>query len=511
MFPIRKIPNVKNYLSPNGYRPVVLPFIGPTGPTGPFGDTGTTGPRGEPGLIGVKGDIGATGPRGEPGLIGVKGDTGATGPSSAVFSINQSVYGNTLKKNSILYNTPTVITKSNILAKLDTASTNGVQRYTFGNAIDGLWVTGGSNGQGMFLYSYDGESWNYNPTTFAFAEKCNTLEWNGFVWVAGGGYYNQDNSPYTLAYSHDGINWSPVTNFTFTGSCNSISWNGTMWLAGGSSNSEYQTENGNVHLAYSYDGVNWKGVNYAPFTDSCQVVANNGTIWVAYETQRMYYSYDGINWNSTICNNCESDTPINCIAWNGIIWVAGGTPLLPNESNILSYSFDGITWNGVTTQTIFSNFVSSIGWNGTMWLAFGDSVTVGYSYDGINWLNTDFSCPFDSITSLTWNGTMWLLTGNNSSSNFIAYSYNGVYWYVSETTGISPIISSINTCAFNSKRPCTITFAEGYKGYGVVDIVSLTGVTGGTSLTIDHSSQLDIVSDNYYNKGFSNATFTIVS
>lgn len=432
-----------------------------------------------------------------------------------MYSVNQAVYGNTLKKNSILYNASTVITGSNVLARLDYSSTNSVQRYTFGNAIPNLWVAGGKSVQGtnsgFLIYSYDGINWNSNSSTFSFGEECYTVEWNGFMWVAGGGPINGGTYTRTLAYSYDGINWSPA-GFSFTKSCNTVSWNGTMWLAGGSSNSNYGTT---PNLAYSYDGVNWTGINSTLLTSECNVIANNGTLWVAYGTPssgsiNMQYSSDGINWSATTYNNYSNTTVINSIVWNGVIWVAGGQQSTGSSVDILAYSFDGINWTG-STQTAIVNTVTYIGWNGTIWLAFCDINKMAYSYDGVTWLLSGTSVPFSGgATSLTWNGTMWLLSGTGSAT-VIAYSYNGLglHWYSSTTTNVDPIVITINAIAFNSKRPCTITFPQGYTGYGVVNIIGSTGVTGGTSITVDNPPQLDIVSDSYYNTGFTNMTFTI--
>ena len=74
---------------------------------------------------------------------------------------------------------------------------------------------------------------------------CNTLSWNGTIWVAGG----EGNVP--ISHSNDGINWTPssTSNILFTNNiCNSIDWNGTYFIAGGK---------GDNPIGYSSDGIIW--------------------------------------------------------------------------------------------------------------------------------------------------------------------------------------------------------------------------------------------------------------
>ena len=62
---------------------------------------------------------------------------------------------------------------------------------------------------------------------FYFLRCCNGVAWNGTLWVAVGWGINE------IAYSSDGINWTPVTGTSASifSIGNSIAWNGIRWVA----------------------------------------------------------------------------------------------------------------------------------------------------------------------------------------------------------------------------------------------------------------------------------------
>jgi hypothetical protein len=183
------------------------------------------------------------------------------------------------------------------------------------------------------------------------------------------------------------------------------------------------------------------------------------------------------------------------VAWNGYLWVAVGT-----GTHSIAYSSDGTSWTGVTgvSATIFTT-CNGVAWNGSLWVAVGSSLTnkFAYSYDGINWTGLGGNSVFSSSgNSIAWNGTMWVATG--SGTNSTAYSYNGFRW-----TGVSSFSDNGQGVAFNSKRPYTLTFPT-----------NATTATPGTVSAafpafIPATSRLDVVSDTYYNQGYTNFSITV--
>ena len=93
------------------------------------------------------------------------------------------------------------------------------------------------------------------------------------------------------------------------------------------------------------------------------------------------YSTDGIAWtglgNSVFSSMCKA------VAWNGKIWVAGGSGT--SGTNTLAWSEDGNIWTGLG-KSIISSFCNKVKWNGSIWVALGSGTnTLAWSPDGINW------------------------------------------------------------------------------------------------------------------------------
>ena len=80
-----------------------------------------------------------------------------TNNSTVSNTINQRVYGETVKKDSLIFDTPVKITESNVIARLDNP-VNLQQTYTFGPKIPNRWVAVGS-GTNKIAYSSDGIGW----------------------------------------------------------------------------------------------------------------------------------------------------------------------------------------------------------------------------------------------------------------------------------------------------------------------------------------------------------------
>jgi hypothetical protein len=144
-----------------------------------------------------------------------------------------------------------------------------------------------------------------------------------------------------------------------------------------------------------------------------------------------------------------------------------------------------------------------------MWIAGGYSTlgsgatgAIGYSYDGIQWSTLSNPLTSGFITNVIWNGTMWIVTGGiiNSSGQYYTYSYNGISW----TTPVAIFSNSIYNIAYNARRPYTLTFPS-------TSSIASVGSTIGTSfpITIYSTSRLDVVSDAYYNLGYTNFTVTM--
>lgn len=275
-------------------------------------------------------------------------------------------------------------------------------------------IGGGTTTTNSLIYSNDGVKFNISPNgvTSATSRKISTVRgiaWNGLIWVAVGS---------TIVYSSDGITWntatispSPSSPISFSSVC----WNGTQWLA--------STDATSATLYSSSDGITWLISSSLSF--SINAIEWTGSEWVVVGSQ-IRYSTDAISWQQistsvpgpffSVCSNSNTTiivgdktigtylnrvfTPVantnnpfstgkcNTVAWNGSLWVAGGTVTIQNKPDILAYSKDGITWRIAPSASRFQmTECKYVSWNGTYWVAVGTGVTAAlFSVDGIGWV-----------------------------------------------------------------------------------------------------------------------------
>ena len=131
----------------------------------------------------------------------------------------------------------------------------------YGIACNGsIWVAVGSGNYNTMAYSIDGTTWNGLGKSI-FSTTGYRIVCNGSTWIASSYSYDSLN---TLAYSTNGITWTGLGKTIFN-VCNTIAWNGYMWIVGGG---------GDNTLAYSTDGKTWTGLGNSIFTSDCKSIAS---------------------------------------------------------------------------------------------------------------------------------------------------------------------------------------------------------------------------------------------
>jgi hypothetical protein len=339
------------------------------------------------------------------------------------------------------------------------ASNNGIP----GTVVIQHPVVAAGSGANSLAYSPNGVSWTgLGSTIFSVA---NHVAWNGSKWLACGTGTN------TLAYSYDGMRWTGLGATVFFSQGNDVAWNGSIWVAVGS---------GGSSIAYSADGVGWKrSATGAMIFTSCRAVAWNGVQWVAVGTgtNSIAYSADGIAW--TAVSDTIFSTQGNSVCWTGTFWVAVGA-----GTNTIAYSSDGITWTGLGTA-IFSTSGNGVCWNGTRWVAVGTGTnTLAYSANGTSWIGFGTSLFSVAGNGVCWTGTRFVAVGAGSTP--IGYSTDGLTWY----SASSDIFTQGNGVAGNSRLGATVCDSQ---------------------ITLSDSTTLDVVSDRYYNTGYTEMSATIQS
>jgi hypothetical protein len=407
--------------------------------------------------------------------------------SLTTFNTNQSVYGQTLKKTSMVARRALTIQSSDIKAEIDNPATLP-QVYTFGPSIQNQWVVVGS-GQHTIYYSNNGNNWVSSlDNPFGYIGTGLAIAWNGSRWVVGG------DGTTTLAYSDDnGIHWTNVLSPSLT-IVYSIIWTGTQWIATGTGGGQWiinsingttwNTITTNISLLFGY-GIAWNG--------SIGVAVGEGDNSILYSDP---YSYT--TWHPA--TNTFS-TRGYAVAWNGRMWVAVGE----GGSTIL-YSINAQTWTNAS-GTLFSTAGYYVAWNGNVWVAVGKgSTSIVYSLDGITWNSGIIINPaivtIDYINAVTWNGTLWIATIQTvGGGGHTANSFDGISWTVNVTTIFD---ANIQKVAFNNRRPYTLTFPTN------VSTATISTISPASfPLTISANNQLDIVSDAYYNTGYTNFSMVV--
>ena len=355
-----------------------------------------------------------------------------------------SAAGTTLAMASIDYDRPTIILETDITATMDGTPFNGNQVLTFGPAVQNRTVIIGQNQNGA-AFSNDGININPLGVTNVVSNTGSAVFWDGVKWF--GIILRASGSNANTALSYDGIYWIYLTTIGFF--INAFVWkalyNGEKYVMAGGGGST-------TTVGYSFDGINWTAGIGTASSAIFYALAYNGVAWLlgGSTSPYLYYSLDGITWTAAT----HSFTTVQDAVWMGDKWVACG---IVGTSRV-AYTFDrtGATgWRTATSSTIFGTNATRLSWNGKILVIQSNGTnTLGYSYDGINWLGIGLTI-FPSIQwgYLSWNGKSFLAGGSNAG-NGLAYSYNGINWVGLGTS----FVGSPYNITHNARRPHTITY-----------------------------------------------------
>jgi hypothetical protein len=283
----------------------------------------------------------------------------------------------------------------------------------------------------------------------------------------------------------------PAITYPFT-TGRGVAWNGIMWIAVGQ---------GTNSIAWSTDGKSgWTGVTWTgtSFTAG-NGVTWNGYMWVAVGegTNKLAWSIDGKTWTP---GNNSPFTLGNGVAWNGSMWVAVGA-----GTNKLAWSTDGVNWTGIVSSIFTAG--NGVAWNGSMWVAVGQGTnTIAWSTNGRDWTGI-VSSIFTSGKGVTWNGSMWVAVGEGTTYP-IAWSSDGKTWIgVSSTSILTPIngiACNNNLCDISINQPIYTPSSTSFAGS-----ISYPGNISLSNYNTQPTQTLEIVSDSYYNTGYTNMSVSI--
>jgi hypothetical protein len=287
---------------------------------------------------------------------------------------------------------------------------------------------------------------------------------NGVTWATGLNTYVAVGSGTNLmATSTNGINWVARTSqLTSAGNC--IAWNGSTFVAGGSSGGSYL-------ISTSPDSVNWTGRTQSLITTNVLSLTWSPllNIWVAGGTgtnSLIYSANNGVTWAVTGTSGSSATlmTYAYAVAWNPQLnnFVAGG-----NTTNTMLTSADGVNWLGMNALNSLLTTVYCVAWNGSLWLAGGTgaSNTLASSVDGILWVGQGNSIISTAVYGIAWNG----VTNVNGQQPLFPQSNNGLannlFTWIAVGTGTNVVAYSLTgTASWTAVSQSVITGI----GYAVV-------------------------------------------
>jgi hypothetical protein len=261
--------------------------------------------------------------------------------------------------------------------------------------------------------------------------------WNGATWVAGlSSISNQ------FAYSNNGINWNvsspaqiPFGTTPIVGNIGAleVAWNGRLWVAVGAGST--------VSIAYSSNGVTWTPVtNSANSTIATgRTVAWNGYTWLAGGSvsggnSGIIASDNGINWTQVTTGVSPAMSEIRSIIWDGSGWIAGGVnESIPGAQKIMrTFAVDGRSgWTYAALSNVFQSRCRRLAWNGNMYVAVGGgsagTAAIASSSDGSTWVQRISTNDLSNGEALAWNGSVWEV---GSSAGEFAWSADGITWNI---------------------------------------------------------------------------------
>jgi hypothetical protein len=219
--------------------------------------------------------------------------------------------------------------------------------------INGKFYSVGSTGTtAMISSSVDGITWTGSTAVNAIVgQPVYSIASNGSRLVVG----STLGAKQSMAYSdNDGLTWSATTNGNSFGQArvSNVIWDGSKFLAG------LLNTTGGTKVILSTDGITWTGSSLTELDlYSVEQIAFNGSRYVAVGgtlsgTGSTVYHSDNGGYDWTPAPSSSGFTLINSVAWNGSMFVIGGSSV----TNDLGYSYDGITWEVYSDQTLLNSY-----------------------------------------------------------------------------------------------------------------------------------------------------------
>ena len=353
------------------------------------------------------------------------------GGNTNMTNVNQIIYGNGMfiavgtkgTAGSTIMKSTDGVTWTNLTNVYGSYSGRCLAYY------QGRWIVGGGAYYGINYSDNNGTTWNYTSSSYSiYSTQTNAIAYgNDIVVSVGQGTGN------TLAISTDlGVYWTGK-GLLLSGSGNDVKYNNGVWLAVGGDN----VSTGNIIIKSTDNGTTWTQVathNTSYFT-SVNNIQNVNETWYITGRGASYIAYSNTNNPSSMSDFVMVSTSSVSFSTSGVClstfnyqkpkYIVGGKGM--------KGSVTGLSWFDILNQPFTK--VNDVYWNGTICVGVGSGInTLGYSYDGINWVGigaTIFTTSGNNVYYSTTN-SLWIATG--TGTNTIATSVDGITWTGRGTT-----------------------------------------------------------------------------
>lgn len=277
--------------------------------------------------------------------------------------------------------------------------------------------------QGYLYYSYDGNTFEYNPNITRVLD----IAYYNNIWVLVKEEYIEYNRfRKNIYYSEDGINWtvnlsslylaseyssSLLDKYSVSNTYNYITFQNDLWVL----------YSGNS-IIHSVDGKHWG--EYTGFTGSGlidKILGIGNDTWIVTASKTLYLSNDLTTWTDVLTlTGTESVETIDCHN-NQIVLIT--------DTSIYS-STDGNIWTKAYTPQLsgYSNGTYKLLYNDNYksWLFCWDRMKekVLYSKDGVSWYTTNYKFQTANYSSSYYINNKYFIFQNTT----ICTSDNGLDW-----------------------------------------------------------------------------------
>lgn len=325
-------------------------------------------------------------------------------------------------------------------------------------------------GQGFRAISFSEDGIRFEGVSSPFT-IANSAAWSGSQYLALGTGSAQ------VATSPNGYEWQSNSIGIFDEGLASL-WTGDKYLIGGY---------GSNIAARSTNGTNWTTIDM-PFFNVCHAFATNGNTIVAGgggDYSLAFSTNGGISFEAVELPGFQPVfSSVYSVIWSPSLGVFIATG--EGDANIAT-SVDGINWNNTTIPFITRGRGLATNSNIIVIVGSGSS-SIGFSTDGQNWTAVNTSLFVDG-QSVAWNSRRFI-AGSALGSSKLIFSQNGINW-----TACSHAMDTTFGISTNSRLGPVIVDSQ-------LELRS-------SGLAI--SNKIDIVSENYFNNGYTNFSGSITT